>query len=810
METIIHVLLTLEAATGGGNTGVGHASNASPAAPCCHVNLLLLGGAQERERETDGKKKEELHPPLRYNRGPHQWQQERLLSTIHDNKRGQQHERIELAEGLREEWTTSRGAAVVKWLDCSPPTNSNRVPFQVVSPLPLPNGFRIRESWQTIPLLGAFSRGSPVYPSLHSGAATYSPRFTLIGSQDLVVKSRLNLRYTPQTLVMTRALLRENREPHQVRHLGKPTTGADNRDIRRSPCIAGWVGSSIVHINEGSRVLPPVQCRGRTNLSYARSRSFRALANTLQRRERRRANRKPSSSVCRRNERHLTQRSGESGLLPPLPRYEGAMVAEWLACSPLTKMNRAQFPAGSPDFGKWESCPTMPLVGGPSLGLPHSPPPGRPSGTQPPSPALKTSLLRATQIEVIYVLPFSSFPAVGQSPQRIVPFITGEQATRQRTIAPCLPHNRPTGNYSVNVNNGGWVAGCCPWRGEWALTGLFHAGPGVVARHCYLSSQFQRVYSGDTRPLSESVGTSAPCYDDLTCPYLRWVSALVRPHTSRSGTRMRCGVLGTGNISESRLPLRRMICLHCAKPDGRRPFGRGTKLTNLRPARAAGICTIRHSPEEIEQMPTGLCNRLQALHALSFHSSTIHLVLRMFAFIVPSCKFSHSFQSISLPRPFSAACSIPSSPKLLFTRQHRCSCALEGLFIPASKEPSYSNSSTLHPPTLDLDTIRQSCSLPQWSWTHSPSPRWLFYLKHAVYTAGEICLQIKQRGADTPGPSFLPNPLRASSRPLHRYHINTVFLSLLGLLLRARMQSSREADRESTPARGRQSNTDHS
>ncbi|KAJ8869664.1 hypothetical protein PR048_028657 [Dryococelus australis] len=47
-----------------------------------------------------------------------------------------------------------------------------------------------------------------------------------------------------------------------------------------------------------------------------------------------------------------------------LPLNTGATVAERLARSPLTKANRVQSPAGSPDFPKWESCRTMPLVGG--------------------------------------------------------------------------------------------------------------------------------------------------------------------------------------------------------------------------------------------------------------------------------------------------------------------------------------------------------------------------------------------------------------------------------------------------------------
>ncbi|KAJ8880205.1 hypothetical protein PR048_016671 [Dryococelus australis] len=51
-------------------------------------------------------------------------------------------------------------------------------------------------------------------------------------------------------------------------------------------------------------------------------------------------------------------------------------MAEWLACSPPTKTNRVQSPAGQlPDFRKWESCRTMPLVGEFSRRSPVSPAP---------------------------------------------------------------------------------------------------------------------------------------------------------------------------------------------------------------------------------------------------------------------------------------------------------------------------------------------------------------------------------------------------------------------------------------------------
>ncbi|KAJ8875798.1 hypothetical protein PR048_023699 [Dryococelus australis] len=53
--------------------------------------------------------------------------------------------------------------------------------------------FRMWESSWMMPLIGGFSRGSPVPPPpLHSNAAPFSPRFTLIGSQYLV-KRRSNL-----------------------------------------------------------------------------------------------------------------------------------------------------------------------------------------------------------------------------------------------------------------------------------------------------------------------------------------------------------------------------------------------------------------------------------------------------------------------------------------------------------------------------------------------------------------------------------------------------------------------------------------
>ncbi|KAJ8879110.1 hypothetical protein PR048_019716 [Dryococelus australis] len=63
----------------------------------------------------------------------------------------------------------------------------------------------------------------------------------------------------------------------------------------------------------------------------------------------------------------------KSGSGPAENRGGGGTVAEWLACPPPTTVNRAQSPAGSQDFLKWESCRTMRFVGGSSPGSLASP-----------------------------------------------------------------------------------------------------------------------------------------------------------------------------------------------------------------------------------------------------------------------------------------------------------------------------------------------------------------------------------------------------------------------------------------------------
>ncbi|KAJ8880463.1 hypothetical protein PR048_016933 [Dryococelus australis] len=60
----------------------------------------------------------------------------------------------------------------------------------------------------------------------------------------------------------------------------------------------------------------------------------------------------------------------------PQPRFKPRSSAAeiYVLNSPPTKANRIESQAWSPDFRKWESCLTMPLIGGFSRDLPFPPP----------------------------------------------------------------------------------------------------------------------------------------------------------------------------------------------------------------------------------------------------------------------------------------------------------------------------------------------------------------------------------------------------------------------------------------------------
>ncbi|KAJ8888448.1 hypothetical protein PR048_007938 [Dryococelus australis] len=84
--------------------------------------------------------------------------------------------------------TSVSGAAVAGWLACSHPTKANRVQYPAGS---LPD-FRMWESCRTMPLVGGFYRGSPVSHALAFRRCSILSSITLIGSQELAVKSSPN------------------------------------------------------------------------------------------------------------------------------------------------------------------------------------------------------------------------------------------------------------------------------------------------------------------------------------------------------------------------------------------------------------------------------------------------------------------------------------------------------------------------------------------------------------------------------------------------------------------------------------------
>ncbi|KAJ8894552.1 hypothetical protein PR048_007209 [Dryococelus australis] len=94
-------------------------------------------------------------------------------------------------------------------------------------------------------------------------------------------------------------------------------------------------------------------------------------------------------------------------------QYGPRWCREWLVYSPPTKVNRVQSPAGSPDFRKWESCRTMPLVGRFPWGFPLPPPPPTNipallhTHLTSPSLALSTSMLTAVHISPLHSTPAS-------------------------------------------------------------------------------------------------------------------------------------------------------------------------------------------------------------------------------------------------------------------------------------------------------------------------------------------------------------------------------------------------------------------
>ncbi|KAJ8869914.1 hypothetical protein PR048_028923 [Dryococelus australis] len=168
-----------------------------------------------------------------------------------------------------------------------------------------PPGFRIWVPCGTMPLVGGFSRGSPSSPPLHSGAAPHSPRFTLIGSQNLDVKILPNL-FTGSEFV--------------------PCIGKSN-----PPMVNIWYGCTTAY---GKHKLSKNNHNYRTGVQESKSRHT-GVANSFPA-----AGRTPSHHQV-----PQTVRGGEGGVAAPAPSLETDHSSSLQPPVPLAPSGMRQIPA---------------------------------------------------------------------------------------------------------------------------------------------------------------------------------------------------------------------------------------------------------------------------------------------------------------------------------------------------------------------------------------------------------------------------------------------------------------------------------
>ncbi|KAJ8866777.1 hypothetical protein PR048_032638, partial [Dryococelus australis] len=185
-------------------------------------------------------------------------------------------------------------------------------------------GFSHARGW------AGFLQDIPFPSPFHSGVALYSSNFTLIGSEDLHVKSCPNL-FTHSLIHYSAKLFVFVVRMEQLRN----ERAGESGDPRENTPTSGIVWHES-HMQKFCGATPP---RIEPGL-------------------------------------HGEEASGLTTTPPRPPKF----LVCWLMFASLharlpTKSNRVQSSAGSPDFCKWESCRTMPLTGGFSRVSPRFPPP---------------------------------------------------------------------------------------------------------------------------------------------------------------------------------------------------------------------------------------------------------------------------------------------------------------------------------------------------------------------------------------------------------------------------------------------------
>ncbi|KAJ8884200.1 hypothetical protein PR048_016057 [Dryococelus australis] len=147
--------------------------------------------------------------------------------------------------------------------------------------------FHMREPCRTMPLIGGFFRGSPVSPPLHSGAATGSPSFTNVGSQDLDVTSRPIL-FTHSTIsyllgqsgsLRAKEMLNNRRRNARAGEMGDPREnpptgfiGRHDSHLRKSECDSAGDCTRVALVGGDCEVLA---CEGEERRRWRNARAGR-------------------------------------------------------------------------------------------------------------------------------------------------------------------------------------------------------------------------------------------------------------------------------------------------------------------------------------------------------------------------------------------------------------------------------------------------------------------------------------------------------------------------------------------------------
>ncbi|KAJ8866357.1 hypothetical protein PR048_032200 [Dryococelus australis] len=244
------------------------------------------------------------------------------------------------------------GVAFVWWLDYSPPTKANRVRFSAGS---IPD-FRMWESCLTLPLSASFLGDLPFPPLSHSGAASFTPHFTQISSQYILLRAaqifhfvlicNINSRIYNSPVEVLRFVDRVQKLASRLR-LPIPHKIGNERK---------WEGREMKDRKKNNQA--------KWSSKYNNQQAREGLGGTVWREEKGWVVNRFASPIAAASwsTNHLTMLSGQR------ERGRGEMLRRWRNVDgtrlPLKKiLGRSPGEFSRPDFRLWKSCWTVSLAG---------------------------------------------------------------------------------------------------------------------------------------------------------------------------------------------------------------------------------------------------------------------------------------------------------------------------------------------------------------------------------------------------------------------------------------------------------------